>query len=140
MRKLISILLLASFFVVFAACDSAEDGNGNGDARTNLTGEWTGTVNNSRGMTFTFAMNIVEEMEVISGTGSVASPQDTANYNVQGSYLHPFVDIAFLFTDQPGQPPMLLDAIAANDRQQMQGPVTGFGFGGETLTLTLTRR
>ena len=137
MVKLISTLLLSSI-VVFSACDSSEQGNDD-DIRTTLTGEWTGTVE-SRGMIFTFAMDLVKEMEVISGTGSVISPQDTANYNVQGTYLHPFVDMALLFTDQPGQPPMLLDATVTNDRRQMQGPVTGFGFGGETLMLTLTQR
>ena len=134
---LLRALLFSGQLLVFAACDSGPDEGGT--AVTTLTGEWTGTVE-SRGVTFTFEMTLSQEGDGISGTGSLASPQVMANYTVQGSYLHPFVDLGLFFTDQPGQPPMFLDLMVRNDRRQMAGPLTGFGFGGETLSLMLTRR
>ncbi len=122
-------LLLLSLLLLLAACDYS----GSNDPPPSISGTWTGEIT-SQGVVFTFELIFNESNTFVSGSGTVTSPQETAGFSLDGSYLHPALSLRLIFPDRP---PGSFNATVADDRKGIQGAISGPGFSG---IIDLTKR
>lgn len=120
-------LFLLLLFAV-AACDSAEPEE---RVPTSLTDTWSGTVL-AQGTAYTFTVDIIEASTSLSGGGTMATSTSTAPFTLDGGYVHPSLQMRFVFTDRP---PISFTGRVNEGRDEITGQLTTSGFGGETITL-----
>lgn len=120
-------LFLALLLFAVPACDTNEPD----PPPATLAGRWTGEAI-LQGTSFVFEMNLSEQATVVTGAGIMRTGQTSAAFTVDGSHTHPLVNLRVLFLDRP---PITLTGMVSGDRDQIQGELSGSGFGGEDIVL-----